>query len=148
MLRLETTCAFNSAWALLQCAAMKPSLKALPPSEWRVMYLLWRHGPLTVAEVHRLSPEHNLTTVATFLKRLVAKGYLSTTIERSPSIPGRPPERYFPKVDYQAGLELVVQRIPGGLPCSTTSRGSPTSLPPPGSASIACQRASPVTASN
>ena len=90
---------------------MKPSLKALPPSEWRVMYLLWRHGPLTVAEVHRLSPEHNLTTVATFLKRLVAKGYLTTTIEGSPSVPGRPPERYFPKVDYQAGLELVVQEF-------------------------------------
>jgi predicted transcriptional regulator len=90
---------------------MKPSLKALPPSEWRVMYLLWRHGPLTVAEVHRLSPEHNLTTVATFLKRLVAKGYLTTTIERSPAVPGRPPERYFPRVDYQTGLEVVVQEL-------------------------------------
>jgi predicted transcriptional regulator len=30
-------------------------LKALPPSEWRIMYMLWRHGPLTVAEVHKLS---------------------------------------------------------------------------------------------
>jgi len=96
---------------LLQCAVMKPSLKALPPSEWRIMYVLWCHGPLTVAEVHRLSPEHNLTTVATLLKRLVAKGYLSTTVERSPSAPGRPPERYFPKVDYQAGLALAVQEF-------------------------------------
>jgi hypothetical protein len=90
---------------------MEPSLKALPPSEWRVMYLLWTHGPLTVAEVHRLSPEHNLTTVATFLKRLTAKGYLNAVIERSSSSPGRPPERYFPRVNYSRGLELVVQEF-------------------------------------
>jgi hypothetical protein len=90
---------------------MKPALKALPPSEWRVMYLLWRHGPLTVAEVHRLSPDHNLTTVATFLKRLVAKGYLTTTLERSSPAGGRPPERFFPRIDYAQGLELVVHEF-------------------------------------
>ena len=38
------------------------------------MYMLWRHGPLTVAEVHKLSPDHNLTTVATFLKSWPPRG--------------------------------------------------------------------------
>jgi len=90
---------------------MKPALKALPPSEWRIMYMLWRHGPLTVAEVHKLSPDHNLTTVATFLKRLAAKGYLTTTLERSSPAGGRPPERFYPRVDYAEGLELVVHEF-------------------------------------
>jgi hypothetical protein len=90
---------------------MKPSLKALPPSEWRIMYLLWKHGPLTVAEVQRLSPDHSITTIATFLKRLVAKGYLSTVLERSSPAGGRPPERFYPRIDYSMGLELVVQEF-------------------------------------
>jgi hypothetical protein len=90
---------------------MKPSLKALPPSEWRIMYFLWKHGPLTVAEVHRMSADHGLTTVATLLKRLVAKGYLTTTLEPSSPAGGRPPERFYPRVDYSTGLELVVREF-------------------------------------
>jgi hypothetical protein len=90
---------------------MKPSLKALPPSEWRVMYLIWKHGPLTVAEVHRMSADLSLTTVATFLKRLVAKGYLTTALEPSSPAGGRPPERFYPRLDYSAGLELVVREF-------------------------------------
>jgi predicted transcriptional regulator len=90
---------------------MKPSLKALPPSEWRIMYILWKHGPLTVLETQKLTPEHSVTTVATFLKRLVAKGYLTTALERSSPAGGRPPERFYPRVDYSTGLELVVQEF-------------------------------------
>jgi hypothetical protein len=75
------------------------------------VHALARHGPLTVAEVHKLSPDHNLTTVATFLKRLAAKGYLTTTLERSSPAGGRPPERFFPRVDYAQGLELVVHEF-------------------------------------
>jgi len=90
---------------------MKTSLKALPPSEWRVMYLIWQHGPLTVAEAHSMSADHSLTTVATFLKRLVAKGYLSTVLERSSPAGGRPPERFYPRVDYAMGLELAVREF-------------------------------------
>lgn len=63
---------------------------------------------MTVQEVQKLTPEHTITTVATFLKRLVAKGYLSTVIERS-AVPGRPPERYHPRVDYSTGFARVVQ---------------------------------------
>jgi hypothetical protein len=90
---------------------MKPSLKALPPSEWRLMYFIWRNGPLTVVEAQRFTPEHGITTVATFLKRLVAKGYLSTVLERSSPAGGRPPERFHPRVDYPTGLALVLQEF-------------------------------------
>lgn len=96
---------------LLQSTAMKPSPKALPPSEWRIMYLLWQHGPLTVVETQKFSPEHSITTIATFLKRLAAKGYLTTTLEPSSPAGGRPPERFYPSVDYSAGLEVVVQQF-------------------------------------
>jgi Penicillinase repressor len=90
---------------------MKPSVKALPPSEWRLMYLIWRKGPLTVVEAQSFTPEHSITTVATFLRRLVAKGYLSTVLERSSPAGGRPPERFHPRVDYPTGLALVVQEF-------------------------------------
>jgi hypothetical protein len=96
---------------LLQCAPMKPSPRALPPSEWRIMYLLWQHGPLTVLETQKFSPEHSVTTIATFLKRLAAKGYLTTTLEPSSPAGGRPPERFYPSVDYSTGLEAVVQQF-------------------------------------
>jgi Penicillinase repressor len=107
---------------LLQCAPMKPSPRALPPSEWRIMYLLWQHGPLTVLETQKFSPEHSVTTIATFLKRLAAKGYLTTTLEPSSPAGGRPPERFYPTVDYSAGLDVVVQQF----------RNRPVPFSPPG----------------
>src|SRR5436305_7243303 len=88
---------------------MGTSLKPLPPSEWRIMYLLWRHGPLTVLEAQRLSPDHNVNTIATFLRRLETKGYVSSVPLASSPQGGRPPERFYPRVDYSTGLELVVQ---------------------------------------
>ena len=113
------------------------------------MYLLWKHGPLTVAEVHRLSPDHNLTTVATFLKRLVSKGYLSTALEPSSPVGGRPPERFYPRVDYSTGLELVVRQFladylfgdPDGLSFLATTAQQRLSAvneapPAPGSANV------------
>jgi hypothetical protein len=75
------------------------------------MYLLWQHGPLTVLETQKFSPEHSITTIATFLKRLVAKGYLTTTLEASSPAGGRPPERFYPSVDYSTGLDAVVQQF-------------------------------------
>jgi hypothetical protein len=75
------------------------------------MYLIWKHGPLTVAEVHRMSADLSPTTVATFLKRLVAKGYLTTALEPSSPAGGRPPERFYPRLDYSAGFELVVREF-------------------------------------
>jgi len=75
------------------------------------MYLIWQHGPLTVAEAHSMSADHSLTTIATFLKRLVAKGYLSTVLERSSPAGGRPPERFYPRVDYATGIELAVREF-------------------------------------
>jgi hypothetical protein len=88
---------------------MTTSLKPLPPSEWRIMYLLWRNGPLTVLEVQKLSPDHNVNTIATFLRRLEAKGYVYSVPEASSPQGGRPPERFYPRVDYPTGLELAVQ---------------------------------------
>jgi len=73
------------------------------------MCLLWRHGPLTVLEVQKLSPDHNVNTIATFLRRLEGKGYVYSVPEASSPQGGRPPERFYPKVDYPTGLALVVQ---------------------------------------
>lgn len=76
------------------------------------MRLFWTHGPLTLAEVHRMSPALQITTVGELLKRLVARGYLTTAPDRRcPHTPGRPKRRYFPRVNYPMGLESVVQRF-------------------------------------
>jgi hypothetical protein len=90
---------------------MTTSLKPLPPSEWRIMYILWRNGPLTVLEVQKLSPDHNVNTIATFLRRLEGKGYVYSVPEASSPQGGRPPERFYPRVDYPTGLELAVQNF-------------------------------------
>ena len=86
---------------------------SLPPCLWRVMRLIWQHGPLTLAEVHCLSPALQTTTVAELLKRLVTRGYLATAPDErsSPPTRGRPKRRYYPRVNYQMGLESVVQRF-------------------------------------
>ena len=42
---------------------------------------------------------------------MAAKGYLTTTLERSSPAGGRPPERFYPRVDYAEGLELVVHEF-------------------------------------
>jgi hypothetical protein len=90
---------------------MPSSLNPLPPSEWRLMVLLWRRGPSTVNELLELTPEYSVTTVATFLRRLVSKGYLRTTLEPPPLGGGRPPERFHPRVDYRTGLEIAIQKF-------------------------------------
>ena len=90
---------------------MSASLQPLPPSEWRIMCLIWRHGSLTVNEVLSFAPEYSVTTVATFLRRLVSKGYLSTSLEPPPPGGGRPPERFHARVDYGTGVDLAVERF-------------------------------------
>ena len=83
---------------------------SLPPCLWRVMRLIWTHGPLTLAGVHRMSPALQITTVGELLKRLVTRGCLTTAPdERCPHTPGRPKRRYFPCVNYPVGLESIVQ---------------------------------------
>ena len=54
----------------------KADAPRLPPCLWRVMKLIWQHGPLTLAEVHRMSPALQITTVGELIKRLVTRGYL------------------------------------------------------------------------
>jgi len=56
---------------------MKKRLPRISESEWRVMQVLWEHGPLTANDVvHRLSGEVKWTprTIKTLIGRLVRKG--------------------------------------------------------------------------
>jgi len=80
----------------------------LPPSLWRIMRLIWQHGPLTAVETHRLSPAQRPSTVSTSLKGLVARGYLTTALEATG---GRPRKRYYPCVDYSTSRKQVVRRF-------------------------------------
>jgi BlaI family penicillinase repressor len=56
---------------------MKKRMPRISESEWRVMQVLWEHGPLTANEVvHRLCGEVKWTprTIKTLISRLVKKG--------------------------------------------------------------------------
>ncbi len=57
---------------------------ALSKSEMEVARLLWEIGPATVREIHeRLSADRDATfaTVQTYLRRIEAKGYATSTIQ-------------------------------------------------------------------
>ncbi len=59
---------------------MTKRLPRIADSEWRVMRILWEHGPLTANEVvHKLSGEvkWKSRTIKTLISRLVKKGAVS-----------------------------------------------------------------------
>lgn len=63
---------------------MKKKLPKISDSEWRVMQVLWKHGPQTANEiVNALSGEvkWNPRTIKTLINRLVKKGAVKITEE-------------------------------------------------------------------
>jgi len=63
---------------------MKKELPRISDSEWRVMQVLWEHGPQTVNDVvNALSGEVNWKprTIKTLISRLVKKGAVKVTEE-------------------------------------------------------------------
>jgi BlaI family penicillinase repressor len=64
--------------------AMKKELPRISDSEWRVMQVLWEHGPQTANDVvNALSGEVNWKprTIKTLISRLVKKGAVKVTEE-------------------------------------------------------------------
>ena len=63
---------------------MKKELPRIADSEWRVMQVLWEHGPQTANDVvHKLSGAVNWKprTIKTLISRLVKKGAVKVTDE-------------------------------------------------------------------
>lgn len=59
--------------------------KGISESEWQLMELLWREGPLTQPQMMKLlGAKWNKNTVHTFLGRLTEKGYLRVEKDASP----------------------------------------------------------------
>ncbi len=62
-----------------------PPKSALPRSELEVARIVWKKGQATVREVQGALPKRrglDFKTVQTYLRRLEAKGYLRTKLER------------------------------------------------------------------
>jgi BlaI family transcriptional regulator, penicillinase repressor len=91
--------------------AKRRRLTRLSTGEFKLMTVLWEHGPLTLAEAHRLQPGNlGYTTIQTQLNRLVTKGAASRTKVR--------PMRYRALIaPGEAGetlLRLLIDTVGGG----------------------------------
>jgi predicted transcriptional regulator len=56
---------------------IKPELPILTRVESELMALFWRHGPMTVSELNELLTDRAYTSLATLVKILEQKGYLT-----------------------------------------------------------------------
>lgn len=85
----------------------------LSPGEWEVMRYCWRLGAATTPEIHKEALRHgpwDLRNLLEHLRRLVIKGYLSSSPVRTPGR-GRPLNKYTPLIDRKTGVEAAIERF-------------------------------------
>ncbi|WP_040592557.1 BlaI/MecI/CopY family transcriptional regulator [Schlesneria paludicola] len=84
--------------------AKKKRTPKLSAGEFRLMGVLWEHGPLTLGEAYQTQPgQLGYTTIQTQLNRLVDKGVAARTKER--------PMRYRALVDPQVAGDSLLQLL-------------------------------------
>lgn len=89
----------------------KDRLLRVSPRELELMHVLWRNGPVTIAQMHRaLAGRIGYTTVQTRLNRLAAKGLAVRSDDR----PARYSAAVQPQRVYRQQLDLLIERASFG----------------------------------
>lgn len=91
-------------------------LPLLAPAEWRIFFLLCKHGPLTVRQIVDLLSQDaagdppSYTTILTLAKRLADKGYASEMPGKS-SLGRNSAITYTPSAPYAESLRIHLDRF-------------------------------------